>query len=74
MILMPLDDEMQGEIRKMEKEIAHIDEELVKLQARVLHLVGVRNKLAKDADVLKAYFLPQEQRKEKQATLLGLMK
>ncbi|MBI2580143.1 MAG: hypothetical protein HYW27_04550 [Candidatus Aenigmarchaeota archaeon] len=71
---MSLDEEMQGEILKMENEMRRIDEELEKLQSRVLHLVGVRNKLHRDSDVLRAYFSPQEQRKEKQATLLGLMK
>jgi hypothetical protein len=71
---MSLDEEMLNEIRKMEKDMMEIDKELEKLQVRVLHLIGVRNKLAHDADVLKAYFSPQEPRKERQETLLGLMK
>ncbi|MDI6720756.1 MAG: hypothetical protein QMD85_00085 [Candidatus Aenigmarchaeota archaeon] len=70
---MSLDEEMQNEIRKMEKEMQHIEEELEKLQSRVLHLIGVRNKLEKDASILRAYFMPQE-RKEKQTTLAGLVK
>ncbi|MBI2172798.1 MAG: hypothetical protein HYT73_01130 [Candidatus Aenigmarchaeota archaeon] len=70
---MSLDEEMQNEIRKMEKEMQQIDEELEKLQARVLHLIGIRKKLASDTDSLRSYFYPDE-RKEKQTTLAGLMK
>ncbi len=70
---MSLDEEMQNEIRKMEKEMQQIDEELEKLQMRVLHLMGIRKKLASDIDALRSYFYPEE-RKEKQSTLLGLVK
>ena len=70
---MSLEDEMAGELRKMERQITEIDKELEKLRLRVNILSASRYKLCRDSDALQSYFHPEE-RKIKQTTLAGLMK
>ena len=73
--LMPIEEEMQLEIRRLEREITILDEELEKLHKRILNLLMIRKKKEHDLRVLKTNFygeLPEE--KEWQTTLSRLLR
>ncbi len=72
---MPLEEEMQLEIRRLEREIASIDEELEKLHGKILNLLAVRKKKDHDLRVLRINFygeMPED--REWQTTLAKLMR
>lgn len=73
--LMPIEEEMQLEIRRLERELTILDEELEKLHKRILNLLMIRKKKEQDLRVLKTNFygeLPEE--KEWQTTLARLLR
>lgn len=71
---MPLEEEMRLEIRKLEKEIDLLDEELTKLHGRILHILAIRKRKEHDLKTLRANFEPTEEDKEFQTTLAKLLK
>lgn len=71
---MPLEEEMRFEIRKIEKEIELLDEELTRLHGRILHILSIRKKREHDLKTLRQNFEPAEEDKEFQTTLAKLLK
>jgi len=72
---MTIEEEMQLEIRRLEREIAAIDEELEKLHKKILNLLLIRKKKDHDLRVLRINFygeLPED--KEWQTTLAKLLR
>ncbi len=72
---MALEEEMQLEIRRLEREIASIDEELEKLHRKILGLIAIRKKKDHDLRVLRTNFygeLPED--REWQTTLAKIMR
>lgn len=72
---MPIEEEMQNEIRRLEREVAIIDEELEKLHKKILNLLMIRKKKDHDLQVLRINFygeLPED--KEWQTTLAKLLR
>ena len=70
-MLMPLEDEMQNEVKRLEREIIVLDEELEKLHRKILQLIMIRKKKDHDLKVLKRNF--DEDEKEFQTTLAKLL-
>jgi predicted nucleic acid-binding Zn-ribbon protein len=70
-MLMPLEQEMQNEVRKLEREIYILDEELEKLHKKILQLIMIRKKKEHDLKILKKDF--SEDEKEFQTTLAKLL-
>ena len=70
-MLMPLEEEMQNEVKRLEREIAVIDEELEKLHKKILQLIMIRKKKDHDLKILKRDF--GEDEKEFQTTLAKLL-
>ena len=74
-IVMPLEDEMRAEMKKLESKIFIIDHELEKLHNKILQLINTRKKKDHDLRVLKANFgEPTEDEKDFQTTLARLLK
>jgi len=71
---MSLENEMRQEITRLELEIAQIDEELQKLQTKVVNLVNIKKKKEHNLSVLKANFSEGEDDKEVQTSLQQLLK
>ncbi|MEM7819354.1 MAG: hypothetical protein QXD48_00815 [Candidatus Aenigmatarchaeota archaeon] len=72
---MPIEDEMRAEMKKLEKEIELIDDELEKLHNKILHLIMIRKKKERDLKVLRSSFgYEEEMEKEIQTTLAKLLK
>ena len=55
-MLMPLEEEMQNEVKRLEREISVIDEELEKLHKKILQLIMIRKKKDHDLKILKRDF------------------
>ena len=53
---MTIEEEMINEIRKLEKEIDSIDDELEKLHTKIIHLIAERKKKEHDLRILRANF------------------
>ena len=70
---MPLEEEMRSEIRKLEKEIEMLDEELTKVHEKILHILALRKKKDHDLRALRMNFEPTDE-KEYQTTLAKLLK
>ncbi len=70
-MLMPLEQEMQNEVRKLEREIYILDEELEKLHRKILQIIMIRKKKEHDLKILKKDF--GEDEKEFQTTLAKLL-
>jgi len=70
-MLMPLEEEMQNEVKRLEREISVIDEELEKLHKKILQLIMIRKKKDHDLKILKRDF--GEDEKEFQTTLAKLL-
>ncbi|MBI5060734.1 MAG: hypothetical protein HZB67_00290 [Candidatus Aenigmarchaeota archaeon] len=70
---MPLEDEMRNEIRKLEKEMEMLDEELLKLHEKIIHIMALRKKKEHDLRTLRANFEPIDER-EYQTSLAKLLK
>ena len=68
---MPLEQEMQNEVRKLEREIYILDEELEKLHKKILQIIMIRKKKEHDLKILKKDF--SEDEKEFQTTLAKLL-
>ena len=72
---MAIEEAMQLEIRRLEREIATIDEELEKLHRKILNLLAIKKKKDHDLNVLRINFygeLPED--KEWQTTLAKLLR
>jgi hypothetical protein len=68
---MPFEEEMENEVKRLEREIAVIDEELEKLHTKILQLIMIRKKKDHDLKILKRDF--GEEDKEFQTTLAKLL-
>ena len=64
---------MRNEIRKLEKEIDSIDDDLEKMHTRIAQLISVRKKKEHDLRVLRANFDIGEE-KDTQLTLERLLR
>ena len=71
-MLMSLETEMRNEMRRLEKEIAKIDEDLERLHGKIVKLVMIRKKKDRDLRILKANF-GEEVEDEMQTTLAKLL-
>lgn len=72
---MTIEQEMQLELRRLEREITTIDEELERLHTKILGLLSVRKKKEQDLHILRTNFygeLPED--KEWQTTLAKLLR
>ena len=72
---MAIEEEMQLEIRRIEREIVLIDEELEKLHKKILALMDIRKRKDHDLRVLRTNFygeLPED--KQWQTTLAKLLR
>ena len=69
---MTLEQEMRNEIRKLEREIDSIDEELEKLHMRIIQLISTRKKKDHDLRILRENFELGED-KDIQTTLERLL-
>lgn len=70
-MIMPFEEEMENEVKRLEKEISVIDEELEKLHTKILQLIMIRKKKDHDLKILKRDF--GEDEKEFQTTLAKLL-
>lgn len=71
---MPLEDEMKLEIRKLEKEISLIDDEMEKLHNKIIQLIMLRKKKEHDLKVLRVNFEDRGDDKEIQTSLAKLLR
>ena len=71
-MLMSLETEMRNEMRRLEKEIAKIDEDLERLHGKIVKLVMIRKKKDRDLRILKANF-GEEVEDEMQTPLAKLL-
>ena len=71
LMLMPLEQEMQNEVKRLEKEIALIDEEMEKLHKKIVQLIMIRKKKDHDLKILKSDF--DEGDRDFQTTLAKLL-
>ena len=75
-ILMPLEEEMRREIKRLEEELFLIDKELKNLLDRSEQLIKIQIKKKRDLDILESHFneINGESKKKKkiQTTLAGV--
>lgn len=73
---MPLEEEMQHEIIRLEKEVALLDEEIKKLYTKVVNLINIRKKKEHDLKILRENFgiVTEKEDREFQTTLARLIK
>lgn len=71
--IMTLENEMHAEIKRLEREISVIDEELEKLHKKIVQLLMIRKKKEHDLRALKATFEEEVDDKEFQTTLAKLL-
>ena len=69
---MSLDDEMHNEVERLEKAIMHIDEELKRINDKMMDLMRTRSKKEHDLRILKMNFGEIEDT-ETQTTLARLL-
>jgi predicted nuclease with TOPRIM domain len=72
-VVMSLENEMRNEVVRLETEIAQIDNELQKLNTKIVNLINIKKKKEHDLSVLKANFDEIEDR-EIQTSLERLLK
>jgi len=75
-LCMPLEEQMRVEMRKLEREIAMIDDELEKLHNKILQLILIRRKKEHDLKVFRENVLgyDEDEDGEIQTTLAKLLK
>lgn len=72
---MPLEDEMRAEMRKLEREVDVIDQELEKLHTKILQLLIIRKKKEHDLRILRTNFDETDiDERDIQTTLARLLK
>ncbi len=71
--MMTIEEEMRNEIRKLEREIDSIDDELEKLHTRIVQLISIRKKKEHDLRILRANFELSDDR-DMQTTLERLLR
>lgn len=71
-----LEDEMRSEMRKIEKEIETLDDELEKLHNKILQLIMIRKKKERDLKIIRENVLgyDDDQDGQIQTTLAKLLK
>lgn len=69
---MSLEEEMKNEIRKLEKEVLLIDDELEKLHKKILQLMMIKKKKDHDLKILKSDLFGEND-KEYQTTLARML-
>ena len=72
-LMMTIEAEMRNEIRKLEREIDSIDDELEKLHTRIIQLIATRKKKEHDMRILRANFELSDE-KDMQTTLERLLR
>ncbi|MFH0832432.1 MAG: hypothetical protein V1900_01770 [Candidatus Aenigmatarchaeota archaeon] len=71
---MSLENEMHNEVRRLEREIEVIDEELEKLHKKILQLIMIRKKNDHDLKALRSSFIEEPfDEREFQTTLAKLL-
>jgi predicted nucleic acid-binding Zn-ribbon protein len=71
---MGVEDEMQNEVRRLEREIYILNEELEKLHKRLVQILMIKKKKEHDLHVLKSNSSEETYDKEFQTTLAKLLK
>jgi hypothetical protein len=71
---MSLDAEMRNEMDRLETEVAQIDEEIKKLQTKMVNLINIKKKKEHDLRVLKLNFNESIDEREIQLDLAQLLK
>ncbi len=72
-MVMSLDEEMRGEISRLENEIAALDMQIEALNAKVMQMLSSRNKKLHDMRILKANFGLSDE-KAAQTTLAKILR
>ncbi len=70
---MTIEEEMRNEMRKLEREIDYIDDELQKFHNKIIHLISERKKKEHDLRILRETFELGEE-KDIQTTLERLLR
>lgn len=74
-MIMSLETEMRNEMRRIEREIATVDNELEKLHNKIVQLVMIRKKKDRDLRILRSNFGEETKDEEEiQTTLARLLK
>ncbi len=73
-MLMTLEEEMKLEIRRLEKEIDFLDQELEKLHKKILQVLMLKRKKEHDLRVLKGYDKNDINDREIQTTLAKILR
>jgi septal ring factor EnvC (AmiA/AmiB activator) len=75
-VIMPLENHMRDEMRKLEKEIAILDDELERLHTKILQLIMIRKKKEHDLKVFRENVLGYDEDEDGQiqTTLAKLLK
>lgn len=71
---MTVEDEMKNEVKRLEREILLLDEELEKLHKRIVNILMIKKKKEHDLHILKANFIEDKEDREFQTTLAKLLK
>lgn len=71
---MSVEDQMKIELRRLEKEIEMIDDELEKLHSKLLSLIVLRKKKEKDLKIIRSNFGEEISDDEIQTSLAKLLR
>ena len=71
---MALEEQMRVEVRRLEKEIVLIDEELARLYKRIEHALALRKKKGHDLRILRENFGEPEEDIEIKLSLANILK
>ncbi len=71
---MALEEQMRVEVRRLEKEVALIDEELSRLYKKIEHALALRKKKEHDLRILRENFGEPEEDIEIQLSLANILK
>jgi prefoldin subunit 5 len=72
-MLMTLEEEIKLEVKRLEREIAFLDNEIDKLQSKLTQLLMIKKKKERDLNILKSNFEPVKERKELQTSLFKML-
>lgn len=71
---MALEEQMRIEVRRLEKEISLLDDELERLHGKMAHILAIRKKKEHDLRILRENFGEPASDVEMQLTLEGILK
>lgn len=71
---MALEEQMRVEMRRLEKEISLLDDELEKIYEKMAHILAIRKKKEHDLRILRENFGEPSEDVEIQLTLANLLK